>query len=80
MEFLYPDLNLNLNNSIPAFRQPNTREIQQWIRETSGVWSRELLKWLGRQLPPENTQRVVKYTGGLSLAQQWWIICDLQDY
>lgn len=72
MDLLFPDLHVP---DLPRFTQPTTREITAWLRDTEGVWSNELLRWLGR---PEVSERIVMYTGPLSLAQQW-IVCELLD-
>jgi hypothetical protein len=76
MEYLFTDLVIPSEAELPRFREPTHREAAQWLRQSEGVWSNELLRWLDR---PEVAGRVVCYTGTLSLAQQWWIICDLQN-
>ena len=73
MDYLFPDL---VVPELPPFRQPTRREVAEWLRQTEGVWTNAILCWLGR---PSHPERVHHYTGALSLAQQWWIICELQD-
>jgi hypothetical protein len=79
MEYLFPDLVIP---ELPPFREPTHQEITAWLRATKGVWTLELLRWLGRPLPAPDSDdyrlRDITYPP-LSLAQQWWIICDLQD-
>ena len=75
MEYLFPDLNIP-KKGIKKFKKPTNREIQQWLKETEGVWSNDILVWLNK---PTIIGRENKYTGSLTIAQQWWIICELQD-
>jgi hypothetical protein len=79
MNILFPDLVIP---DIPAFREPTRSEIAAWLRVTAGVWTLDILRWLGRHLPPEGSQayrdRDITYTA-LTMSQQWWIICELQD-
>jgi hypothetical protein len=77
MDILFEGLDLSAFDTIPRFRTPTRREIAEWIRQTEGVWTNEILEWLGRPVRPDRAG--VKYHGPLTLAQQWWIIGELQD-
>jgi hypothetical protein len=62
---------------IEKFVTPTNIEIGDWIRQTEGMYTNEILIWLGKS--PDPKRENVKYIGKLTLPQQWFILCDLED-
>lgn len=73
MDYLFPEFCVP---ELAPFVRPTNREVQDWLAQTRGMLSNELRHWAG--LVPLLGRRVL-YTGPLTLAQQWWIYCELND-
>ncbi len=73
MEFLFDfEINLNLNNN--KFIIPSTIQINDWLKQTNGIYTKEICDYLN--IKKDNC---AKYSGSLTPAQQYWIITDLQN-
>ena len=82
MEYLF-----GCDYEIPQWRQPTTVEIQKWLKDTGGVYTQEIYKFLKTQrdnfsnekflqtLPPKDCISYIHLTGD----QQYWIICELNS-
>jgi len=74
MDFLFPDV---IIPELLTFIQPTIKESNDWIKQTGGIWTNEILKWLGKPIREDRTNIV--YNGTLTIAQQWFILCELMD-
>ena len=59
------------------FTTPCDKDVREWLRQTRGVLTNEVRAWLG--LPPIESRSVIKYEGPLSLAQQYYVLCELNN-
>ena len=82
MEYLF-----DCTYEIPQWRQPTMVEIQTWLRDTGGVYTREIYEFLQTQRknfatakflktpPPDDCISYIHLTG----SQQYWIIRELNS-
>jgi hypothetical protein len=74
MDFLFPDIDIT---NIEPFKIPLDRQIIDWIKQTNGQYTNELRQFLN--LPKLDSRSHIVYNGPLTLAQQYWIICELSE-
>ena len=72
MDFLFDNIDFSNNNSI--FIQPNINQINDWIKQTNCIYTKEICDFLNITKKDYAT-----YIGPLTPAQQYWIITDLQN-
>ncbi len=53
-----------------------SKNVQDFLKQTEGVYTNDILRHLGRPTLPD---REIKYTGPLSIQQQWYILCEIMD-
>jgi hypothetical protein len=67
---------LSLDDIGPVFKNPSDREKQDWIRQTEGRYTNEILQFLQLQVRKDNP---AVYIGPLSIVQQISIVHELTD-
>lgn len=74
MDILFEGLDLE---SIPKFRVPTRKETLEFITQTRGCVTNDILQFYGKDIDPKKTHII--YTGTLTVPQQMYILHDLSN-
>ena len=66
---------MQVNN--PLTPQPSYREIVDYIKQTQGIVTNEILIYLGK--PPIESRKDIQYKGPLTLDQQLFVLNNISN-
>ena len=75
MDILFEGLDLTWEDQL-RFTVPTVNEVRDWLRQTEGRYTNEILEFLHL---PLRTTNVATYSGSLSIPQQVYIIQTLNE-